>query len=65
MPRIPTQIDGPTAFFSTRHFRKAHRDALRSFGAMQNLNLDEALDEVIELGLPLFKQKAVKAMRRR
>lgn len=64
MSRERSRIPRPATFFSTRHFRVAHRDALRSYGAILRLNLDEALDRAVAWGLERMKQEAAKELER-
>lgn len=65
MSRARSRIPGPTTFFSTRNMRESHRDALRSFGAVMGMNLDEALDYCLEHGLARLREEAGKVQKRR
>jgi hypothetical protein len=61
MGRRATIIRGRRVAFSTRHLRAEHRDKLRAYGEILGLNMEEALDLALRLGLPEMEKKVIEA----
>lgn len=59
MPRAATTIPGPTVAFSVRHLRRRYRDKLRVYGTMLELNMEEALDRALKVGLAALEEAAM------
>ena len=63
MGRRRTMTRGKKVAFSTRHMRTEHRDKLRVLGDLMGLNMEEALDLALHLGLRRMEKKAVEKER--